>query len=236
MRSTTQLEFMQSPTTDGPTAERRVVRADAFEWLAGNPAEPGTSVVTSLPDRSELPRLEFEAWRGFFVAAARAVLEWIPEDGVAMFHQSDIRFRGAWIDKSYLVQRAADELGATLVFHKIVCRAPPGTPSNGRASYSHLLCFSKRSRFVPSVPGPDVLADAGYMSWSKATGERACALACRFLIDETETRVVVDPFCGRGTVLAVANAFGFSAIGVDSSARACRAARRLVARMVDVAF
>jgi hypothetical protein len=222
-------------TTDPATAERRVVRADAFEWLAENPAESGMSVVTSLPDRSELPKLEFEAWRGFFGAAARAVLEWIPQDGVAIFYQSDIRFRGAWIDKSYLVQRAADELGATLVFHKIVCRAPPGTPSNGRASYSHLLCFSKR-RWTPGVPGPDVLADAGHMSWSKATGERACALACRFLADETATRVVVDPFCGRGTVLAVANAFGFSAIGVDSSARACRAARRLVARMVAVAF
>jgi hypothetical protein len=39
---------------------------------------------------------------------------------------------------------------------------------------------------------------------------------------------VVDPFCGRGTVLAVANAMGFDAIGVDLSAKRCRAARAFV--------
>jgi hypothetical protein len=210
--------------------ERRVIRADAFEWLAANPAEPGTSIVTSLPDRSELPKLGFDGWQRFFIAAVRAVLAWIPDDGVAMFYQSDIVWRGVWIDKSYWVQRAADELGAPLVFHKIVCREPPGTASRGRATYSHLLCFSKRTPKTPRAPSPDVLADAGNMSWSKATGERACALCCRFLLDETPTRVVVDPFCGQGTVLAVANAFGLSAIGVDSSARKCRVARRLVAR------
>lgn len=190
------------------------------------------SVVTSLPDRSELPKLAFEEWQRFFVAGARAVLAWIPDDGVAMFYQSDIRWQGVWIDKSHWVQRAADELGAPLVFHKIVCREPPGTVSHGRASYSHLLCFSKRGPKMPRSPGPDVLEDAGHMSWSKATGEAACALCCRFLLDETPTRIVVDPFCGQGTVLAVANAFGLSTIGVDSSARKCRAARRLVARTV----
>lgn len=66
------------------------------------------------------------------------------------------------------------------------------------------------------------------MPWSKAMGVEACRLACRYLLDETDTRVVVDPFCGHGTVLAVANALGLDAIGVDRSARQCRAARRLV--------
>jgi hypothetical protein len=210
--------------------ERRVIRADALDWLARNPAEPGMSVVTSLPDRSELPKLDFDGWRRFFAGAARAVLGWIPEDGVAMFYQSDIRWRGAWLDKGYLVQREAEELGAGLVFHKIVCREPPGSVSYGRATYAHLLCFSKREPTAPRKPGPDVLDDAGFMSWSKATGERACALCCRFLLDETSTTTVVDPFCGEGTVLAVANAFGLSAVGVDSSARKCRVARRLSAR------
>jgi len=211
--------------------ERRVIRADALEWLAQNPSEPGMSVVTSLPDRSELPKLDFDGWRHFFVDAARAVLRWIPEGGVAMFYQSDIRWRGAWVDKGYLVQRAAEKLGAELVFHKIVCREPPGSVSHGRASYSHLLCFSKHAPVPQRKPSPDVLAGAGFMSWSKATGEDACALSCRFLLDETRTTTVVDPFCGEGTVLAVANAFGLSAIGVDSSARKCRIARKLVARM-----
>ena len=204
--------------------------ADALEWLANHPAEPGTSVVTSLPDVSELPQRDFEAWRRFFGDAARAVLDWIPGDGVAIFHQSDIRWRGTWIDKSHWVLCAAEGSAAGLVFHKIVCREPPGTPSYGRATFSHLLCFSKRPPQAPRSPAPDVLAGAGFMSWSKAMGEEACALACRFLLDETTSTTVVDPFCGEGSVLAVANAFGLSAIGIDVSARKCRLARRRVAR------
>jgi methylase of polypeptide subunit release factors len=58
-------------------------------------------------------------------------------------------------------------------------------------------------------------------------GVMACRLACQFLLDETSARVVVDPFCGHGTALAVANAMGLDAVGVDRSARACSAARRL---------
>ena len=58
-------------------------------------------------------------------------------------------------------------------------------------------------------------------------GTRACEAACRFLLDETKTRRVVDPFCGKGTVLAVANALGIDALGVELSAKRCRAARKL---------
>jgi tRNA G10 N-methylase Trm11 len=39
---------------------------------------------------------------------------------------------------------------------------------------------------------------------------------------------VLDPFCGQGTVLALANAFGFDAIGVDLSKKRCKIARNLV--------
>ena len=74
---------------------------------------------------------------------------------------------------------------------------------------------------------PDVLDDAGLMTWSKAMGVAACVLACRYLRNETQTRLVVDPFCGHGTVLAVANVMGFEGLGVDRSSRQVRAARKL---------
>ncbi|HEY4107277.1 MAG TPA: hypothetical protein VGM44_25440, partial [Polyangiaceae bacterium] len=104
----------------------------------------------------------------------------------------------------------------------------PGTIAHGRASYSHLLCFARQPRKALSHPGPDVLADAGHMPWSKAMGVEACRLACRFLREESQTRFVLDPFCGHGTALAVANHFGFDALGVEVSTRKVRAARRLV--------
>jgi hypothetical protein len=207
--------------------ERRVVHAEALGWLAANPAPDACSVVTSLPDVSELPELGFEGWRRWFSEAGRQLIRWLPPAGLAIFYQSDIRHRGAWIDKGYLLQRAAEEEGAALVFHKIVCRKPAGTISHGRASYSHLLCFAQSERAAPAHPGPDVLPDAGFMPYSKAMGVDACRAACRFLLEETATKLVVDPFCGRGTILAVSNAMGFAALGIDHSIRKCRAARTL---------
>lgn len=204
---------------------RTVVEAEALAWLDENPAPPGASVVTSLPDVSETA-LPFDDWKAWFSATAARIARWTPPDGVAIFYQSDVRHQGAWVDKGYLVLRGAEDAGAALVWHKIVCRKPAGTLSSGRATYSHLLCVAPRPR-PPRLPSPDVLPDAGRMIWSRAMGVEACRLACRYLADETATSLVVDPFCGRGTALAVANAMGFDALGVDRSAKRCEQARRL---------
>jgi hypothetical protein len=214
----------RTPSVPPPT--RRVVHAEALAWLDTNAPEPRTSVVTSLPDVSEVPDKGFDGWRAWFLDAARRIIRWVPDDGVAIFFQSDIRYRGVWVDKGYLVLRAAEDEGAQLVWHKIVCRKPAGTISHGRASYSHMICVSRKLH-PPRCPGPDVLADTGVMTWTKAMGLNACRLACRYLKDDTDTRVVVDPFCGHGTVLAVANSFGFDAVGVELSAKRCKIARNL---------
>jgi hypothetical protein len=206
---------------------REVVQGEALAWLDDHPAEPGSSVITSLPDVSELPELGFDGWRGWFIAAAERVMRWLPDDGVAIFYQSDIRWQSVWIDKAHLVHCAADNCGRVLLFHKIVCRSAPGTISWGRASYSHLVCVANAALEGARKPGPDVLPDAGAMPWSRAMGVEACRLACSFLRDNTSTRRVVDPFCGKGTALAVANTYGFDAIGVERSGRRCRAARKL---------
>src|SRR5262245_50224629 len=106
---------------------REVHHADALEWLRalGGPL-PGASYVTSLPDVCELPALSFTNWRAFFEDAAAAVLGATPDDGVAVFFQSDIRRDGRHVDKGYLVMHAAEREGSALLFHKIVCRRPPG--------------------------------------------------------------------------------------------------------------
>lgn len=206
---------------------RVVHHADALEWLALPRALAGASVITSLPDRKELPELGLDAWRTWFARAAEQVLSGVADDALALFFQSDVRVEGEWIDKSAIVQAAAARAGSTLVYHGIVCRRPPGTVTFGRASYSHLLAFSKRLRPAVRRAIPDVLPDGGLQVGPKAMGARACALACRYILAETATRLVVDPFCGFGTVLAVANALGLDAIGVDKSSRMVRKARAL---------
>jgi hypothetical protein len=206
---------------------RSVVRADAIEWMDANVAPPDASVITSLPDVSELAGHDLAAWRAFFLAAARRVIRWTPPEGVAIFYQSDIRMGGAHIDKGYLVLRAAEEEEAPAIWHKIVCRKPPGFIAHGRASYSHMIAVTRGVVPPMRAPGPEVLPDAGPMPWSRAMGATACRVACRYLLDNTKTRVVVDPFCGRGTVLAIANELGLDAIGIDISEGRCRKARAI---------
>lgn len=208
---------------------RLVFQADALSWLSENAAEPTDAVVTSLPDVSELPLLGpgLDGWKRWFVDAAAQVMLWTAPGMPSLFFQSDIRHHGHWVDKSYLVQQAGERVGATLVFHKIVCRHAPGTLTQGRPSYSHLLAFTRGEGVIPKKPSADVLPDAGEMPWSRAMGTRACEAACRFLLDETVAKRVVDPFCGKGTVLAVANSLGLAALGIELSGKRCRAARKL---------
>jgi hypothetical protein len=220
--------FAPPPSLD--LAPRRSVHhADALHWLASNAALHDASVITSLPDVSELSGFDLEAWQEWFVTAAKLTLQAVPDFGAAIFFQSDIRQAGVWIDKGALVSRAAEQVGMSLLFHKIVCRKPAGSVTLGRASYSHLLGFSRKLRPAP-LPGKttaDVLPDAGFMPGKKSMGVNACLDACRFVQRETRSRIIVDPFCGFGTVLEVANQLGFEAIGVDASSRMCRRARAL---------
>jgi hypothetical protein len=211
---------------------RDVYHAEAVGWLAARGRLEGSSVVTSLPDVAELAGMSLPAWRAWFVDAVRAVLDAVPDEGAAIFFQSDVKRAGAWIDKGALVQRAADAAGTRLLFHKIVCRKPAGTVTFGRASYSHLLGYSRGVRPKPERATADVLPDGGFQPGVKSMGVAACLDACRFVARETATRTVVDPFCGYGTVLAVANALGLDAVGVDLSSRMCQRARALT---VDVA-
>ncbi|HTA17839.1 MAG TPA: SAM-dependent methyltransferase [Polyangia bacterium] len=222
-----------SGTESAARPSRVVHHAEALEWLRARGRLDGCSVVTSLPDVSEIPAFDLEAWTRWFEDAAALVVGAVPDDGVAIFFQSDIKRAGAWIDKGALVQRGAERAGARLLFHKIVCRKPPGTVTFGRAAYSHLLAYSRGVRPRPERATADVLLDAGFQPGTKAMGVSACVDACRFVLRETRTRTVVDPFCGYGTALAVANALGLDAIGVDLSARMCKKSR---GRDIDIAL
>jgi hypothetical protein len=207
--------------------ERTVHHGDALAWLRDRGVLRDASVITSLPDVSEVPALGLDGWRAWFEDAANRILASVPPEGIAIFFQSDIKRDGLWLDKGALCARAAERTGMGLLFHKIVCRRPPGTVTYGRAGYSHLLGFASTLRPSLRRATADVLADAGFMPGSKAMGVKACVAACRFVLDETTTRTIVDPFCGFGTALAVANAMGMDAVGVDLSARMCKRARLL---------
>jgi hypothetical protein len=203
---------------------RTVHHGDGLAFLATRlPADH--AIITSLPDHSELD-LGVDGWRRWFVDTVERVCTAVADDAVAIFYQTDVLHDGRWIDKGHLVLRGAEAAGSSLLWHKVVCRVPPGTATYGRPGYAHCLCVSRTRRLSPRVATPDVLPETGAMTWSRAMGRAACEAAVAFAASIGAT-TIVDPFCGVGSVLAVANARGLAAIGVEVSRRRAAKARKL---------
>ncbi len=210
------------------SASRTIHCADALSWLeAQHSPMQGCSFITSMPDASEFTQMTLEQWKQWFTRAAELVLSKCPKDGVAIFYQTDIKRDGQWIDKGYLCQKAAEKTGHALLWHKLVCRVPASQVTFGRPAYSHLLCFSEGVKAEVSRSTADILPHAGEVTWTRGMGVQACLAACRFVLENTSTRTIVDPFCGHGTVLAVANQLGMDAIGVELGPKRARKARTL---------
>jgi hypothetical protein len=206
---------------------RTVHEGDGLAWLKANPLPPRAAIITSLPDSSELPSLGFERWRAWFSETSALLCRAVDPSAAALFFQTDVKREGVWVDKGYLVQRGAEDAGLQQVFHKVVCRAPAGTATFGRPAYAHLLGFSRLVRPDPGKSTADVIPRLGEMPWSRAMGVEACEVAVDWLLRHTACRTVVDPFCGLGTVLAVAERRGLDAIGVELSAKRASRAREL---------
>jgi hypothetical protein len=207
---------------------REVHEADALAWLRSRELPAHASVFTSLPDAVEFRQRGRDRWRAWFLEAAELVVRSTPAAGAAVFYQTDVKRDGVWIDKAFLVQQAAAAAGAALLWHKIVCRAPAGTVTHARPGYAHLLCVAASLRDPLERATPDVLPELGAMTWPRAMGLAAAHAAVAWLRERADARCIVDPFCGVGTALAVANAQGLDAIGVERSQTRAARARTLV--------
>ena len=225
---------MNTPFNENTSPYRVVHCTDALTWLRDEGPLHGASVITSLPDISEFPKLSLDEWKNWFIETAALILTSCSDDGVVIFFQSDIRVEGTWIDKGTLCQRAAEKTGHGLLWKRIICRAPPGQITFGRPSYSQLLCFSKnvRDHDAPSGRGSriaraDVVPDPGDYVWARGMASEACRLACQYILDHTSTRKIVNPFCGQGTVLAAANRLGLDAVGIELSRKRAEKSRQI---------
>jgi hypothetical protein len=213
-------------------ATRVVHHGDGIAYLSSHlparlPADH--AIVTSLPDHSELPALGVDGWRAWFIDTVALMCRVLADDAVAVLFQTDVKHDGRWIDKGHLVMCGGEVAGSHLLWHKVVCRVPPGAITFGRPAYAHLVCLSRTRRLAAGASTADVIPALGAMSWSRAMGSAACEVAVQF-VASIGARTVVDPFCGLGSALAAANALGLSAIGVELSRRRARRARSALHR------
>lgn len=213
--------------------QREVICGDAIPWMKSRGRIDGACAVTSLPDVSELG-VTLPVWRTWFLEAARLVVDAVPDDSVAIFFQSDIKRDGAWVDKGALVVRAAEDAGARVMFHKLVARRPAGTLTAGRPGFTHLIAVSRRWQCPDVLPIPDIITDPGRQPWVRAMGIRAAAHTVRFAQTQVGAKLIFDPFCGVGTVLAVANALDLDALGVEQTRKRAELSRQLTVALNEL--
>lgn len=206
---------------------RDLVCADALLWLA---AERGqhSAIVTSLPDAEEIglrvsldpDRDDYGIW---FDRAASAVLASLRDPGVAIFYQTDRRIDGGLYSKTARLDHAARLGGLRLLRREIVLRRDVGKTDLYRPGYSTVSYYGTR-RTSAGRSTPDVHP----RSWSVyENGSDVCATERAVIFASRYSGYVLDPFCGRGTTLAVADELGLDSIGVDVDPEQIERAREL---------
>ena len=200
---------------------REVICCDAFEKLRS--IRNAKAIITSLPDASEVD-CGLKGYQEWFTRAVCMVLSSVAQNGVAVFYQSDRKHDGILLSKASLLCNASASTGFRLLWHKIVLRNRVGAINLYRPAYIHMMAFSRS--LTAGKATPDVI-EQGEIVYKNGIGIKAAYVAVRFAIDKAQARVIYDPFCGRGTILAVANALGCDSIGFDTDETQCIHARAL---------
>ncbi len=203
--------------------KREVVCGDAFEWLL-DPANQGLGpVVTSPPDAAEI-ELAITEWVPWFRKALVASLV-AADPHPAVFYVTDRKYERVWHSKAQMVHDAAQRYGYRVLWHKIALRRDVGAVDLHRPGYSHLIAVGGPGT-GPGVATPDVF-HRGPVLYSNGMGTRAAFRAVTWA-KEAGHEWVVNPFCGRGTVLAAAYAVGLNSVGIDNDPAQCRYAEEVV--------
>jgi hypothetical protein len=200
-----------------------IVCADALPWLESEC--PPCSIVASPPDADEIDQ-PLDRWAEWYRAALVACFRALAPGSAAVIYATDRKAGGQWHSKPLLAAEAAREAGVRLLWHKIALRRRVGATDLHRPGFSHLLAFGG-PKTPPGPATPDVM-ERGAMVYPNGMGLIAARFAVQFAARPNVP--LVDPFCGRGTVPAVAEALGFNAIGVDIMESQCEAARALSLR------
>lgn len=180
---------------------RELICADSLIWLKDNKDKQG-AILTSLPDMEEIG-MDINEWASWFQQAASLCLNHIKGSGnPIIFYQTDRKYDGSWFSKANLLISCAKELNIPLIWHKICLTSSNEDAINlYRPGYSHLLCFSEVKK--PGKITPDVFK-AGHKIYDNGIGIHAARIALDYISNHTKDNVLIDPFCGRGTVLSLA--------------------------------
>ena len=190
---------------------REVIHDDAINWLKHQKSLP--NVVTGICDMEEMNETDADKYLQFFSTVAALIFSKLDPYGYAIFIQTDRKYQRALIDKSHILSTIAYENGMKIIWHKIVLHRDVNSTNLHRPTYAHMLCYSKLGSTGAAFP--DVIP-VSYALYKNGTPVEAAVRAVKFIKDNNKhDTTIIDPFVGRGTILAVANNLGLRAVGID---------------------
>jgi 2-polyprenyl-3-methyl-5-hydroxy-6-metoxy-1,4-benzoquinol methylase len=187
---------------------REVYCDDANIWLLKKRFD---IMITSLPDMEEVGAT-LEKWQEWIKSTCNNIVNSANNDSIIFFYQTDRKYSGRIIDKKTMISQVFLDSGYNNILSKIVLRREPNKMDLFRPTYTNLFGFSKT--ITSGGTTPDVIY-AGKMIYNNAMGFNAVETCINFLKAKKITGTILDPFCGQGSVLKIANQLGYDAIGVD---------------------
>ncbi|MHB1952418.1 MAG: hypothetical protein ACYCOU_01615 [Sulfobacillus sp.] len=205
---------------------RTIICADAMDWLRRQRDQSIGNVITGICDLDEMPgQTSLEDYRRFFFEIAKLIMKKVRPENYAIFIQTDRKYQGTWVDKSHWLNQCAESVASELKWHRICLTRDVGSTDLHRPTFSHMMCFSRVGR--PGAAFPDVLPVGHKRLYKNATSLVAADYAVRFVKENARDPTIIDPFCGRGTIPAVANAYGCPAVGIDIDPDQCAQSQKL---------
>jgi hypothetical protein len=213
---------------------RTILQQDALNFLREfETMSLSGDFFTSIPDYSEISQQfinGIEDYKDWFQSTSELIFS--KAQKFVIFLQTDIRLQTdnsevvEFIDKSTIIQIAAKIQHFKLVWHKICIHGEKldGRATTHKPNWSHLLCFSRLDVSPYDIKlwsVPDVFP-RGPVVWSRGIGLHAAIVGLSFLLVIANSSSIIDPFCGQGTVLAVAEALGIPSIGCELSRKRCK--------------
>jgi len=199
---------------------KEIITADANIWLQSQ--KNIKVIITSIPDMDEI-NLSLSEYKQWVKTTAYNLMGSLDDDGIIFFYQTNRIYNGTIIDKKCMLTGIFMENGFNLILSKIVLRQKPETTNIFRPTYTNLFAFSKRGKLTKRTP--DVFP-IGQMLYKNAMGMNACQLCIDYVKDITD--MIIDPFCGQGSVLKVAWDNGFNVIGVDIDPKQTKLTKELL--------
>lgn len=202
-----------------------IICDDALKWLKKIKNGSIPNICTGIPDFEETSYKSLDQYIKFIKEVVELIFMKINKKGYVLMAQTDRKIDKKWLDKSYIIQNIAEKCNIPLRWHKIVLLRNVGSTHIQRPTYQQYLCFSYEGGPGESTPDVFLCGDKDYKNSScKAVIHHSIDFLKKYAI----SKIIVDPFVGRGSILEHALKNGFNVIGIDINKEQCDITKELL--------